>query len=312
LSAVTTTAAGTVETADSTRLRRNLRRRRFGNRVLWVACAGALALVVTPMVWIVVGITTRALSHWHWGVLTTTSSAPTWGVANAVVGTFLLMAGVLVLTGIVGVAGGVYLAEFAPQRSGSFMRGASEVLAGVPSIVLGYVGYLTLVVALHWGFSLAAAVIVLSVMVVPYVMKSTEISLRQVPTNYREGAEALGMRSGYTLRTLVITPALPGIVTGLIVALAISLGETAPLLYTANFTSHYPTLQLTHSSVPYLTYLVYTFFYYPNARAQNMAHVAALLLILMVIVLIVVIRVIVSMTQRYAPERAQRLGKTPK
>jgi phosphate transport system permease protein len=279
---------------------------------LWALCAIALALVVVPVVWILVDITAKAVKGWHWGVLTHTSVEPYWGVANALVGTFLIMFGVLILAGIVGVAGGVYLAEFTPQRSSSLLRGGSEVLAGVPSIVLGYVGYLTLVVQFHWGFSLAAALIVLSVMVVPYVMKATEVSMRQVPTNYREGAEALGMRSGYTLRRFVVVPALPGIVTGIIVALAIAMGETAPLLYTAGFSPHYPSLTLTHSQVPYLPYLVWEFYYYPNAKAQNMAHVAALLLILIVVVLIIVSRTVVSLTQRNAPDRPQRLGKPPK
>ena len=303
-----TTGAATYDHRSGPK-RRLLRRRRAGNRALWVACAVALALVVVPVVWILEGVTSKALSHWHFSVLTQTSASPDFGVANALVGTFLIMLGVLVLAGIVGVGGGIYLAEFTSERSGSLLRGGSEVLAGVPSIVIGYVGYLTLVVALHWGFSLGAALIVLSVMVVPYVMKSTEVSLRQVPTNYREGAEALGMRSGYTLRKLVLVPALPGIVTGLIVALAIALGETAPLLYTAGFTNRFPSLALTHTQVPYLPYLVWTFFYYPNAKAQQMAHLAALLLIALVVVLIVIARVLVSMTQRNAPDKPERLGR---
>jgi phosphate transport system permease protein len=290
----------------------NLRRRRARNLTLWVLCAIALVLIVVPVVWIVVGIASKALSHWHWSVLTQTSVQPYWGVANALVGTFLVMFGVLIIAGIVGVAGGVYLAEFTSHRSSSVLRGGSEVLAGVPSIVLGYVGYLTLVVQFHWGFSLGAALIVLSVMVVPYVMKATEVSMRQVPTNYREGAEALGMRSGYTLRRFVVVPALPGIVTGLIVALAIAMGETAPLLYTAGFNPKFPSLALTHSQVPYLPYLVWEFYYYPNAKAQQMAQLAALLLIVIVLLLIVVSRLIVSFTQRNAPDRPRRLGKPPK
>ena len=160
---------------------------------------------------------------------------------------------------VVGLLTGIHLAELSkPHRSGrpggTVLRGATDVLSGFPSIVLGYVGYVALVVGLHWQFSLLAAWIVLSIMVIPYIAKSTETALRQVPTAYREGAQALGMSTGYALRKVVLRTALPGIVTGLLVALAIAGGETAPLLYTAGWSTQTPTLQLTHSPVAYLTY----------------------------------------------------------
>jgi phosphate transport system permease protein len=166
-----------------------------------------------------------------------------------------------------------------------------------------------LVVALHWGYSLVAAVIVLSALVIPYITKTTEVAVRSVPTGYREGGEALGMRSGYLLRRLVLKPALPGIVTGLIVAAAISVGETAPLLYTAGWSSRAPTLALTHSPVGYLTYAVFTFLFEPYSSAHQLAHAAALLLLLLVLLLIVISRAIVSFTQRYSPDRQVRTSK---
>jgi phosphate transport system permease protein len=288
-----------------------LRRRRVANWALWGACAIALALVVTPVVWILEGVITKALSHWHWSVLTTKTVGQGGGLANAIVGTLLIVFGVAIVAGVVGIAGGVYLAEYAPGRAGSFLRGASEVLAGIPSIVLGYVGYITLVVAFHWGFSLAAALIVLSIMVVPYIVKTTEVALRNVPTAYREGGEALGMRSGFILRKLVIWPALPGIATGFIVAMAIALGETAPLLYTAGWNANYPTLSLTHSAVGYLPYAVYSFYNYPYASSKQLSNLSALLLIVLVLLLIVVARIIVSVSQRNAPDRPQKVGRPP-
>lgn len=289
----------------------HLRRRRAWNGALWGGCGLALVLLVIPVISITLGIIARAVPDWQWSVLTTTTQGTGGGLLNAIVGTFVIVVGVAVLGGVIGIAGGLYLSEYVPANRGGILRGASEVLSGVPSIILGYVGYLALVVGLHWGFSLAAAWIVLSILVVPYITKTTEVAIRNVPTAYREGAEALGMRSGYALRKLILRPALPGIATGLIVALAVAVGETAPLLYTAEWSSKVPTAQLTHSPVGYLTYPVYTFFDQPEASAHQLAYSAALLLVVLVLILIVVARLIVARTQRHSPDR-QRAGRREK
>jgi phosphate transport system permease protein len=275
------------------------------NRIAWGFSALALALVLIPVVSVVGGIVVRAVPHWQWSALTTDTQGTGGGLRNAIVGTFEIAVGVAILAGVVGIAGGIFLAEFCEEGKGTILRGASEVLSGVPSIVLGYVGYVMLVVTFHWGYSLAAALIVLSILVVPYVTKTTEVAIRQVPTSYREGAEALGFSSGYTLRKAVLRPALPGIATGMIFAVAIAMGETAPLLYTAGFNNSMPAApwHLTHSPVGYLTYVVYTFFDEPYNSAHQLANEAALLLIVLVVGLILVARVVIAVTQRHSPDR---------
>ncbi len=291
------------------RPRHSLGRRKARNRLVWVLSALALALVVAPVVSILVGVVGRALAHFHFDLLTTFPVGNAGGLLNSMEGTGVIVVGVLVLSGVVGIAGGVFLAEYTKTGRGTFLRGASEVLAGVPSIVIGFVGYVALVVALHWGYSLYAGVIAVSILVLPYITKTTEVALRNVPTAYREGAEALGMRSGYALRKLVLRPALPGIATGLIIALAIAVGETAPLLYTAGYSSRAPTFSLHNSPVGYLTYNVWTDYNQPSALAHQRADAAALLLIVLVLVLIVVARVVVMTTQRNSPDRPQRVGR---
>ncbi|HUI04769.1 MAG TPA: phosphate ABC transporter permease PstA [Acidimicrobiales bacterium] len=287
-----------------------LGRRRSRNRAVWVLCALALALVVAPVVSILVGVVGRAIAHFHWSVLTTYPVGNAGGLLNAIEGTGVIVVGVLAVSGVIGIAGGIYLSEYTRDDRGSFLRSASEVLSGVPSIVLGYVGFVALVESgLHWGNSLYAGVIAVSVLVLPYVTKTTEVALRSVPTAYREGGEALGMRSGYALRKLVLRPALPGIVTGLIIALAIALGETAPLLLTAGYSSRGPTFALHNSPVGYLTYNVWTDFNEPSVLAHQRANDAALLLIVLVVVLIAVARVVVMTTQRHSPDRPQRVGR---
>jgi phosphate transport system permease protein len=269
----------------------------------------SLVLVIGPAAWLVIGVVSRAAAHWQWNVLWRSGEGTGGGLFQAILGTLILMLGVFIVAGTIGVMAGIHLSELArPRRngkaSGGFLRIASDVLSGFPSIVLGYVGYVALVVGLHWGFSLLPAVIILSIMVIPYIAKSTETALRQVPTNYREGAEALGMSPGYGLRKVVLKTALPGIATGLLLALAIASGETAPLIYTAGWTTANPSGSLVHShGFAYLTYPVFTFFNLPDNSAHYLAYDAALLLIVLVAILLVTSRIIVARTQRHAEGR---------
>ena len=186
-------------------------RRRAAYFVGWGSCLVAVALVAIPIIWLLWGVIARAVPVWRWSVLTESTTATGGGLANEIVGTLLIVAGVAILAGTIGILSGIYLAEYAKGAIGTLLRSASEVLAGIPSIVLGYVGYIALVIALHWQYSLAAALIVLSALTVPYIAKATEAALRQVPTPYREGADALGMSPLRSLGRITIKAALPGL-----------------------------------------------------------------------------------------------------
>lgn len=273
-------------------------RRRVVNSLFWIVCYCSLAVVIGPTLWMLFGVLARALPVFDWHVLVQDTEGNGGGLRNAIIGTMAVGLGVVLLGGTVSVLTGIYLSEFATGRTRSILRGGYEILSGVPSIVLGYVGYLALVVSFDWGFSLAAGVVVLSVMSVPYIAKATESALGHVPSSYREGAEALGLPVGWTLRKIVLRSALPGIVTGLLVALALAIGETAPMLYTAGWSNSAPTGQLTHSPVGYLTYPIWTFYNQPSKAAQNLSYDAALLLIVFLLLLIGLGRVITALSRR--------------
>lgn len=271
-------------------------RRRLTDRAFWLACGLAFLLIAAPSVSVLVSVLHQALPALGWQLLTQTTHGQ--GLQNAILGSLLLLAGVLVMAGGIGVAAGIYLAEFATGRTESLLRFFSEVLAGMPSIVIGYIAYLSLVVQFHWGYSLLAAVIALSVLVLPYIVKTTEVALRQVPTSLREAGAGLGMPRSATLRRILVPTALPGIASGLIVALAISTGELAPLLFTAGFTDANPKLQLFHQQVPYLTNVVYTDLSLPAARAHATAAAAGLFSLLLLIILIAAGRLVARRARR--------------
>ena len=279
-------------------------RRRISTVVWRVLTYVALVLIMAPAAWLLIGVLGRAWSHWQWSVLWTQLTPTGGGLRDQILGTLILMVGVFIIAGSIGVLAGIHLAEFtrAHRVSGRLsgpLRTASDILSGFPSIVLGYVGYVALVVGLHWGFSLASALIILSIMVIPYIAKTTENSLRQVPTGYREGAEALGMSAGYGLRKVVLKSALPGIVTGMLLALAIACGETAPLIYTAGFSNTLPH-SLTHAQFPYLTYVVFQYYNDPSVQKHYLSYDAALILVVIVLLLLVSSRIVVSRTQRHS------------
>lgn len=273
-------------------------KRRLTDRIFWVLCGVAFLLIAAPSISVLVSVFHQAVPALGWQLFTHRTNAKATGLQNAILGSLILLVGVFVVAGSIGVAAGIYLAEYATGRTEKLLRFFSEILAGMPSIVIGYIAYLTLVVQFHWGYSLLAAVIALAVLVLPYIVKTTEVALRQVPTAIREAGAGLGMPRTATLTRMLLPTALPGIVSGLIVALAISTGELAPLLFTAGFTDTNPKLQLLHQQVPYLTNVIYTDISLPGARAHATAAAAGLLSLLLLVILISAGRLVARRARR--------------
>jgi phosphate transport system permease protein len=264
--------------------------------LFWAFCAISLAIIIIPAVDIIVSILRAAIPAMTPEILTQTTAHG--GLQNAILGTLLLGVGVLVTAAPVGILGGLYIAEFASPRVASVLRFFSEVLSGVPSIIIGYVGYIVLVVAFHWGYSLVGGVLALAALVVPYIVKTTEVSFSSVPRTLREGATALGLSKGLMIRKVLLPPALPGIISGLVIALAIATGETAPLLFTAGFSDQNPSAHIINSPLGYLTGVTYNDLQLPGGNYQALANAAAGVTIIMILLLIFIGRLITARSRR--------------
>lgn len=272
------------------------KRRKWRSNVGWVISWLATALVLFGLLDMIITVIGRGVTSFNWNMLFTVTTGIAGGLQNAILGTFELVIISIVIAAPLGILGGVYVSEFAGTRLAATIRFLTEVLSGVPSIVLGYFGYLLMVLQWGWGFSALAGGIALTVIMLPYILRTTEASLLQVPLSQREAAWALGMTKFQSISKIVWRPAAGGIATGVLMAVAIGMGETAPLLYTAGWSSMNPTLQLTHQPVGYLTYVIWTYLDQPYPQARALAYSAAFILIVIILFIHLVVRTLVWRT----------------
>jgi phosphate transport system permease protein len=211
----------------------NWRRRLMDHFMSGVAVL-TVVLVLAPLVAIFGYLVYRGLGSINWAFLTQTPKPvgePGGGMANAIVGSLLIL-GIASIIGVpFGIGAGIYLAEFGRNRFGSAIRFTADVLNGVPSIVIGIVAWAILVRGR--GFSALAGGVALSIMMVPTICRTTEEMLLLVPQALREAAYGLGVPRWRTTLSVTLRAATSGVITGVMLAFARVAGETAPLLFTA-------------------------------------------------------------------------------
>lgn len=211
------------------------------------------------------------------------------GFAHAIVGTLVMVALACLIGVPVGVGAGIYLAESGSGRAATVIRVVADTLNGIPSIVIGIVVW-TWIVRPTGGFSGFAGGVALACILAPIVARTTEEMIRLVPHSLREAALALGYPHWRTSLQVVVRTALPGIVTGCLVALARVAGETAPLLFTA-LGSLYLSTDLTRAMAA-LPLQIYNFATGPYDEWHRQAWAGALVLILLVLTLGTVARLV--------------------
>ncbi len=213
------------------------------------------------------------------------------GMANAIVGSGKLLLLASLIGAPVGVLAGIYLAEFGGRTFPFLVRYTTDLLNGVPSIVIGIFAYTMVVLPLR-HFSTLAGGFALGVMMIPITVRSTEEFLRAVPRSLREGAMALGAGKWKTVTTVVVPAAASGIITGVMLSLARVAGETAPLLFTA-FSNRFwsPGWNQPTASLPVM---IFTYAIGPYEDWHRQAWAAGLVLLALVLVVNVVTRLVLA------------------
>lgn len=264
----------------------------------WIACGAGLVLVIFPLLDIVGVVTVNGMAAINWDLFTKDTGGAGLGMANAIEGTFIITIFAMAIAVPIGVGAGIYLSEYGKNKTGSTIRFLSDVLTGTPSIVLGYFSFIVFILMFGWGFSLAAAAITIAILIVPYLARITELALQQVPNTMREAAYALGGTDATVVGKVVLPAASSGVITGALLALAISVGETAPLIYTAGWSDNGWNGRFTHEPVAYLTYVIWTFIDQPDARSHSIAYAAAFLVMLVVLAINIGVRLTVKRSAR--------------
>ncbi len=268
----------------------NHRWRNFKNALMQVLTFACAILVVVPLFLVLYHLVKEGFSSINLAFFTQLPKPVGengGGMANAIIGTLILLAQAAVLGVPVGVLGGVFLSEYGSSRLNRWIRFTADVLNGVPSITWGMVVYALVVVPMK-GFSALAGGIVLGMMMIPLVMRTTEEVLQLVPGGYREAALALGIAKWRAIVQIVVRTALKGIITGILLALARVAGETAPLLFTA-FGNHFWTHKLT-DPISAMPLQIFTYAISPYDDWHRQAWAGALVLVMFVLAINVGVR----------------------
>jgi phosphate transport system permease protein len=264
-------------------------RRRLTDHAMTGLAVLTVLLVLAPLIAIFGYVVYRGIGSINWAFLTQTPKPvgePGGGMANAIVGSGLIL-GIASIIGVpFGIGAGIYLAEFGRNRFGSAIRFTADVLSGVPSIVMGIVAWG--IIVRGRGFSALAGGVALSIMMVPTICRTTEEMLLLVPQALREAAYGLGVPRWRTTLSITLRTATSGVITGIMLAFARIAGETAPLLFTT-LGNQFWNLKVNQSTAA-LPLQIYVYANSPYDDWHRQAWAGAFVLILLIVSSVAAVR----------------------
>ena len=268
-------------------------RRRLTDHLMTGLAILTVVVVLAPLVAIFGYLVYRGVGSINWAFLTQLPKPvgeTGGGMANAIVGSIFVL-GIASVIGVpLGIGAGIYLAEFGRNQFGSVIRFTADVLNGVPSIVIGIVGY-SIVVLYQKHFSALAGGVALAIMMVPTICRTTEEMLLLVPQALREAAYGLGVPRWRTTLSIVLRTATSGVITGIMLAFARVAGETAPLLFTA-FGNQFWNFRLDQPTAA-LPLQIFVYAISPYDEWHRLAWAGALVLIILLVGAVAAVRYVV-------------------
>ena len=276
----------------------NLKRNPTSPRTLFGLIMSGIAglftlLAIIPLIIILSYLLTKGISSLSLSVFTELPPPPMvdgGGFGNAILGT-VIMVGIAALISVpIGVMAAIYLSEFNEGKAAEWIRFATNVLSGVPSIIVGVFAYSAVVLTTK-EYSAWAGGFALAILMLPIIVRTTDESLKLVPQEVRQASVGIGANQYQTVLQVVLPAAIPAIITGVTLAVARAAGETAPLLFTALFTQFWPNWDnLLVEPTASLSVLVYNFAIVPFQNQQDLAWGAAFILVLLVLLTSIISR----------------------
>ncbi|MBU7013539.1 MAG: phosphate ABC transporter permease PstA [Theionarchaea archaeon] len=260
---------------------------RQGQKIVFSAISGSMAVVMVLLGVILYYIVVKGIPAISWDFLTQPPRdlGRAGGIFPAIMGTLYLIGGAMLIAIPPGVGAGIYLSEYAREgKITRLIRAGIDNLNGTPSIVFGLFGFAFLVLYLDLGISLLAGMITLGFMVLPTIVRTTEEAVKSVPQSMREASLAVGATKWQTIRRVVVPPAAPGVITGVILSVGRAAGETAPIIFTAVvFSQRF----LPHSPMEPVMALPYHLFVLTTSVPDSLHNAYGTALVLLIVVLMI-------------------------
>ena len=257
--------------------------RKPGSLIMLILILLAVTITVASMIYLVIYILVNGIPYITPDLFAWKYNTQNVSMTPAIINTIIMVFLTLLLAVPIGIAAAIYLVEYSKRNSKlvKVIRLTTETLAGIPSIVFGLFGFIVFVLLLKWGNSLLAGVLTLTMMVLPTIVRTTEESLLAVPDMFREGSYGLGAGKLRTIFVIVLPAAIPGILSGVILAIGRIVGESAALIFTAGTVAEVPKSLFSSTR----TLAVHMYSLLNEGLYTNQAYATAVILLVIVLII---------------------------